>query len=286
MTSTPSGRTLMVLVHGAWHSSVHWSATQRTLAHHGVASVAVDLPGHGVDAPVPSGYLAAGQPGLETEKSALADVTMQDAADAVIGHLAAVRSRFDRVVVVAHSAGGGPVSLAAEQFPELIDRIIYLSAFVPAGRPRFTDYINADENASAAQLPMLGEPRVLGAHRINPLSADPTVVESVRSAFLNDLPDHAPEGWRHLLHPDEPFSSLTAPVEITALRWGRIPRSYIRLTEDRALPPVTQDLMIAESDVVTPDLPLDVRDLPGGHSPFVTRPGELASLLVELSVTA
>lgn len=284
MTSTESGRTLMALVHGAWHSSVHWAATQRILAHHGMASIAVDLPGHGVDAPVPSGYLAAGQPGLETEKSALAEVTMQDAADAVTTHLAAVRSRFDHLVVVAHSAGGGPVSLAAEQNPQLIDRIIYLSAFVPAGRPRFTDYINADENASAAKLPMVGEPAVLGAHRINPLSADPTIVESVRSAFLNDLPDCAPDGWRHLLHPDEPYSSLTAPVEITARRWGRIPRSYIRLTDDLALPPVTQDLMIAESDVLTPDSPLDVRNLSGGHSPFVTRPDELASLLVELAV--
>ncbi|MDT0461107.1 helix-turn-helix domain-containing protein, partial [Streptomyces sp. DSM 41527] len=31
-----------------------------------------------------------------------------------------------------HSAGGGPASLAAERAPELVDRIVYLSAFVPA----------------------------------------------------------------------------------------------------------------------------------------------------------
>jgi hypothetical protein len=35
---------------------------------------------------------------------------------------------------------------------------------------------------------------------------------------------------------------------------GRVPRTYIRLTDDLALPVVTQDLMVAEADLVTPDL--------------------------------
>jgi pimeloyl-ACP methyl ester carboxylesterase len=270
---------LAVLVHGAWHSSVHWAATQRALAHHGVAGIAVDLPGHGVNAPVPSGYLCAGQPGLATEKSALTDITMQDLADTVLEVLAGVRPRFARVVLVAHSAGGGPSSLAAEQAPELVDHLVYLSAFVPAGRPRFTDYINAPENAAAIKLPMVGEPDELGAHRINPLSPNTEDVETIRRAFLNDLPLDAPEGWRHLLHPDEPYANLTAPVSVSRERWGRIPRTYIRLIDDLALPLVTQDLMITEADRFTPDTPFAIRSLPGGHSPMAVRPAELAETL-------
>ncbi|MEU0468111.1 alpha/beta fold hydrolase [Amycolatopsis sp. NPDC006131] len=270
--------TTCVFVHGAWHSSLHWAATQRALAASGVPSVAVDLPGHGITAPTPSGYLQPGQPGLTSEPSALTGLTTGVLVDALVADLAEVRRRFARVVLVAHSAGGGPASAAIERHPELADHVVYLSAFVPAGRPRFLDYVAAPENAEAVQVPRAGDPEVIGAFRINPLSPDPSEVEVIRRAFLNDWPADRP-GWRLTLHPDEPLVSLAGEFPVTAARWGRVPRSYIRLTGDLALPPVTQDLMIAEADRVTPDNPFTVHSLPGGHSPFLTRPGELAELL-------
>ena len=277
--------TLVVLVHGAWHSSLHWSLTQRSLAQRGVASLAIDLPGHGLDAPVPSGYLLPGQPGLATERSALAGLTMDDLADALVTRLAEVRPRFRRVVLVGHSAGGGPASAAAERAPELVDHLVYLSAFVPAGRPRFIDYVDAPENAGAVHVPRVGDPEAIGAIRINPLSPDPAEVDAIHRSFLADWPADR-SSWRLLLHPDEPTASLTAPVRVTAARWGRVPRTYIRLTDDLALPVVTQDLMIAEADRVAPDTKTEVHSLPGAHSPFLTRPGELAALLAPLAVRA
>lgn len=285
MNRPTAAETVLVLVHGAWHSALHWTSTQRALARHGLASTAVDLPGSGLDAPVPSGYFQPGQPGLATEKSALADVTMQHAADAVLDALVSARTRYRNVVLVAHSAGGSAVSAAAEQAPDLVDRIVYVSAFVPAGRPRFADYIQAKENADAVQVPPLGDPAELGAIRINPLSADPAHADVIRRAFLNDLSPASPDTWRQLLHPDHPFSSFTTPVPVSVDRWGRLPRSYVRLTDDLALPPVTQDLMIAEADRAVPDNPFQVHSLPGGHSPFVTRPAELAALLTTIALT-
>ncbi|WP_116110611.1 alpha/beta hydrolase [Amycolatopsis ruanii] len=276
--------TVVLLVHGAWHSALHWAPAQRALAGHGLASVAVDLPGAGLGAPVPPGYFLPGQPGLATEKSALHEITMQHATDVVLEAMVSARTRYRNVVLVAHSAGGSPVSAAAEPAPELVDRLVYLSAFVPAGRPRFADYIGAEENAGAVQVPPVADPAELGAFRINPLSPDPAVTEVIRRAFLNDLPADQPDTWRHFLHPDHPYRSFTTPVEVTPGRWGRLPRSYVRLTGDLALPPVTQDLMIAEADRVTPDNPFHVRSLPGGHSPFVTRPAELAALLATIAL--
>ena len=284
MNRPAAADTVVLLVHGAWHSALHWTTTQRALARHGLASTAIDLPGSGLDAPVPSGYFRPGQPGLATEASALADVTMRHATDVVLDALVAARTRFRNVVLVAHSAGGSPVSAAAEQTPDLVDRLVYLSAFVPAGRPRFADYIGAAENAEAVQVPTVGDPTELGAFRINPLSTDPDVTDVIRRAFLDDLPAAASDSWRQFLHPDHPFSSFTTPVPVTAGRWGRLPRTYIRLTEDLALPPVTQDLMIAEADRVVPDEPFRVHSLPGGHSPFVTRPAELAALLTTIAL--
>ncbi len=190
-----------------------------------------------------------------------------------------VRTRYRNVVLVAHSAGGGPATAAAEQAPELVDRVVYLSAFVPAGRPRFQDYIEAPENSSAAKLPMLGDPAALGAFRINPLSPDETEVDLIRQAFLNDLPATASDSWRQFLTPDHPFASFTTPVPVTPDNWRRVARTFVRLTEDRALPIAVQDLMVAEADRFAPDTPVQVRSLPGGHSPFATRPAELATLL-------
>lgn len=186
--TTAPADTVFVLVHGAWHSSGQWAATQRALAGLGAASIAVDLPGHGFDAPLPSGYLQPGQPGLLTERSALATVTMDDSAAAVLDTLRQAR-RHRRVVLVAHSAGGGPASLAAERAPELVDEIVYLSAFVPAGRPRFSDYLDSPENATARGRSLnLGDPGEVGAVRINPLSQDPAYVEELRQTHYHDTP--------------------------------------------------------------------------------------------------
>ncbi|MEU9192571.1 alpha/beta fold hydrolase [Streptomyces hundungensis] len=279
MKNVPLTDTVFVLVHGAWHSSGQWAATQRALAGLGVASVAVDLPGHGFDAPLPSGYLLPGQPGLLTEKSRLASLTMDDCAEAVLGVLRRVRHRRT-VVLVSHSAGGGPASLAAERAPELVDRIVYLSAFVPGGRPRFRDYLDSPENATAlGQNLNLGDPEALGAIRINPLSPDPAYLHELRETHYHDTPQDRFDRWRSALSPDLPLAIPTAPVALTPARWGRIPRTFLRCAEDRALTPAAQDLMITEADRAFPGSPFTVRTLPGSHSPFAARPDELAAAL-------
>ncbi|MEG8180036.1 alpha/beta hydrolase [Nocardia terpenica] len=284
MNRSTSSETVVLLVHGAWHCAVHWTSTQRALARHGLASIAIDLPGSGLGAPIPSGYLRPGQPGLASERSALSDITMRHTTDAVLEALAGVRTRYRNVVLLAHSAGGSAASAAAEQAPELLDHLVYLSAFVPAGRPRFADYIGAEGNSGAVQIPPVGDPAELGAIRINPLSPDPAVTDVIRRAFLNDLPATAPDTWRQFLHPDHPLSNFITPVPVSAERWGRLPRSYIRLTEDLALPPATQDLMISEANQLVPDNPIRVHSMPGGHSPFVTRPTELATMLTTIAL--
>ncbi|MEU1296598.1 alpha/beta fold hydrolase [Streptomyces sp. NPDC005840] len=280
MTNVSLTDTVLVLVHGAWHSSGQWAATQRALAGAGAASVAVDLPGHGFDAPLPTGYLLPGQPGLLTERSRLAGLTMDDCAEAVLCVLRRVRHRR-RVVLVAHSAGGGPASLAVERAPELVDRIVYLSAFVPGGRPRFSDYLGSSENATALGRNLhLGDARTLGAVRINPLAPDPAYLDELRRTHYHDTPADRFDRRRSALSPDLPLAIPTAPVILTAARWGSVPRTFLRCAEDRALAPAAQDLMIAEADRAFPGNPFTVRTLPGSHSPFAARPDELAAALV------
>lgn len=279
MNATTSD-SLFVFVHGAWHSSWHWVLTQRELARRGAASVAVDLPGHGFAAPMPSGYLSTPQSSLTTEKSPLASLTMDECAGAVLDTLRTVRGRARTVVLVAHSAGGGPASLAAERAPELVDRIVYLSAFVPAARPRFFDYLLSEQNAAAlGQGLPLADPDELGAVRINPLSPDPAYVEELRQTHYPDTPADRFDRWRLTLSPDLPLAIPDSPVPLTRDRWGQIPRTFLRCADDGALPVAVQDLMIAEAEETAPDNPFAVATLAGGHSPFAARPGELAAVL-------
>ncbi|MFC5823743.1 alpha/beta fold hydrolase [Nonomuraea insulae] len=280
MTDSSLTSTVFVFVHGAWHSSAQWAETQRVLAGLGAAGVAVDLPGHGFDAPLPTGYLLPGQPGLLTEKSQLAAVTMDDCAETIVDTLRRVR-RYRTVVLVAHSAGGGPASLAAERAPELVDRIVYVSAFVPGGRPRFFDYLGSPENAAAlGQGLNLGDAEALGVVRINPLSTDPDYVEELRQAHYHDTPLDRFDRWRSLLSPDLPLAIPATPVTLTAAKWGRIPRTFLRCAHDQGLPPAVQDLMIAEADEAFDGNPFTVRTLPASHSPFAAHPRELAAALV------
>ncbi|MCK2244184.1 MULTISPECIES: alpha/beta fold hydrolase [unclassified Crossiella] len=275
--------TIFLLVHGAWHSSWQWSATQRELAARGATSLALDLPGHGFAAPHPTGYLTPGQPGLPTEKSALATLTMRDNADAIVQALQGLR-QYHQVVLVSHSAGGGPAALAAELAPHLIDRQVYLSAFVPAARPTFHDYLSTPEQASNLGGNLsIGDPAELGAFRINPLSPDPDYVERLRFAYYQDVPAESFDRWRLALSPDLPLSVATEPITLSRNAWGRIPRHFIRLNEDQALTPALQDLMITEADQAMPANPFTVHTLPGSHSPFAARPAELAQTLIATS---
>ncbi|WP_075743930.1 MULTISPECIES: alpha/beta fold hydrolase [Actinoalloteichus] len=282
MTVSPID-TMFVLVHGAWHSSRQWVSTQRALAGRGVASIAVDLPGHGFDAPLPTGYLTGDQNTMSTEKSELAGLTMDDCADAVLAALRAVRGHARAVVLVAHSAGGGPASLAAERAPELVDRIVYLSSFVPAGRPRFLDYASAPENTVDRGAGLtIGDPAAIGAIRINPISTEQRYVDELHRTYYGDVPADRLDRWRSALTPDLPLSIPSSPVALTPQRWGSIPRTFLRCAEDQAFLPAAQDLMIAEADEAMPGEPFTVHTLPGDHSPFASRPDELAAVLASL----
>lgn len=151
----------------------------------------------------------------------------------------------------------------------------------PCGRPRFFDYLSAPENATArGQSLNLGDPGALGAVRINPLSPDPAYVEELRQTHYHDTPVDRFDRWRSALSPDLPLAIPTTPVTLTAGRWGRIPRTFLRCAQDRALAPAAQDLMIAEADRAMPGEPFTVHTLPSSHSPFAARPRELAEALV------
>ena len=274
-----------VFVHGSNSSSFGWAPLQRELALLGHRTLAVDLPGHGFGATFPASYQAPQNSGaLATEPSALADVTFAE----TVEHVADVVRRAAEhgpVTLVGHSRGGLVLTGVGNAIPDLLHRIVYISAWccvdlTPA------EYSVEPENATSAlgeaAAVVVGDPAALGAIRMNWRTADPDHLAALKTAMLADGTDEEFRAFLNTLEPDEILDAGGSASQAQADTWGRIPRSYIRLTGDRSIPLALQDRFIREADALTPENPFDVHSLDSGHVRFLIHPAEAARLLSAL----
>ncbi|RKH31830.1 alpha/beta fold hydrolase [Corallococcus sicarius] len=273
----PKARTFL-LVHGAWHNALHWTRVSQALSARGHQVVAIDLPGHGLNARFPAAYLTGNTARLTEERSPQADVTLEDCATAVVSALEKLKDG-PKPVLVGHSAGGTVITRTGELAPHLIGRLVYLSAYCPLRLQSASGYGALPEARTGyGQSLFLGDPAKLGAVRINP-RGDAAYLEALRLAFYQDVETAGFLPFALTLTPDLPQSLWTARVGATKERWGRLPRSYLRCAQDRALAPALQDLMIREADAFTPGNAFTVDTLESSHSPFASQPEKLAALL-------
>ncbi|WP_371619934.1 alpha/beta fold hydrolase [Streptomyces sp. NBC_00454] len=165
-----------VLVHGAFANSFSFAPLQAELGLLGHRSVAVDLPGHGFQATFTHAYQAPQDPeGLATAPGSIKGVTLADN----VAHLIGVLERAKRngpVILVAHSRGGITVTAAANARPDLIDRLVYVSAWCPVHLD-VSDYYAEPEMATvdpaAFASALAGNPADLGLLRVNFRTANP-----------------------------------------------------------------------------------------------------------------
>ena len=275
-----------VFVHGAWHGAWCWAEIVHRLSKLGYPAVALDLPGHGTLARFPVAYHSTppSPAALATERSPLASITLNDfrttVADAINGLVA---NGSGRVILVGHSAGGIVLNAIGEAMPDAIRRMIYLTAFVPVRHSNLTDYIGEPAlSTSLTSTLFAADPMAVGALRINFNSTDPAYIARVRAAFYGDADDGTFAAVGNLCTPDEPLQPSATSAAVTAARWGRVSRAYIRCTNDRSLTIAMADQMIADADALTPQNPFIQRTLVSDHSPFVTQPQALVDALVSL----
>jgi pimeloyl-ACP methyl ester carboxylesterase len=270
---------MFLFVHGAWHSAAHWNKVAEELTELGHRVHAMDLPGSGLDARYPKSYLDGDFGTFASEASPVGDVHLADYRDAIVAQV----RELGPVTLVGHSFGGLAITQAAEVVPELIDRLVYLTAYVPAAQATGATLAALPEGASSLSGAILvGDPTVTGAMRINPRDADPDYVEKGRIALYGDVPTEQYIRYASYLNPDLPLPVAFDDARGTTERWGRVPRTFVRTTEDRTVPLALQDRMIAEADALTPDNRFDVRSLPSSHSPFASMPDRLAATLAAL----
>jgi len=236
---------MIVLVHGAWHGSWCWEPVQRRLADAGVDSLAVDLPGRAGD------------------ETPLGDLGIDDFAAAL---LAATAHLDEPLVLVGHSQGGLTISRAAELAPERCASLVYVAALLVAEGETGADTFAADTDGELVA-------NVGVSDDFTSTSIDPAAAPAL---FYADCDPTDVERSLARLVP-EPIGIATAPLEVTAERWGSVPRTYVVCTEDRAVSPALQRRMAERVGVDR------VIELDASHSPMLSMPDELAAVLADLA---
>jgi pimeloyl-ACP methyl ester carboxylesterase len=195
-------------------------------------------------------------------------------------------SRNGPVILVGHSQGGVTVSRVGDAIPHLIDQIVYIAAMCCVDLPSVDDYMATPEGSESLSVEIfrhgaVGDAEALGVLRINWRSADPRFLAAVKTAIAADYSDSEIRTLLNTQEPDETLSNFAADARGHADRWGRIPRTYVRFTQDLDLPLALQDRMIAEADRLTPGNRFDVRSVDAPHAGPMHRP-EVVAILDEL----
>jgi pimeloyl-ACP methyl ester carboxylesterase len=230
-----------VLIPGAWHGAWCWERVMTQLVARGHAVRTPELPATGADTSDPRQVTLAGW------ASFVADI---------------VEREREPVVLVGHSRGGIVISQAAELVPECVRRLVYVAAYLLPDGATLAAQARADAGS-------------LIAPNMVPAAAGVTCTlraDIVRDALYGRC-SLADADWATARLSPEPLKPLVTPLRLSDGRFGRLPRHYIECSADRAVTPAAQRAMQAV-------LPCEsVGTLEADHSPFLSRPAELADLL-------
>lgn len=273
-----------VIVHGANGNGASYAPLVSALAQKGNRALAVDLPGHGPGAHFPMSYQAPQDvEALVAEPSPLAQVRLEDNVAHVVNIVRSVAA-YGPVILLGHSMGGATITRVGNEIPDHISRLVYLTAFCCVQLRSVLDCFTVPEAAStlATTIPSLGDPERTGVTRTNWRSAEPAFVAAAKAALADDYDDDSFRVALNGMEPDESWQVAVTDARGAPATWGRIPRSYIRCSLDRMLPPALQDRMIAEADAATPGNAFDVHTLAATHL-GPQDPGPLVDILISLA---
>ncbi|WP_413757238.1 alpha/beta fold hydrolase [Streptomyces sp. MMBL 11-3] len=234
-----------VLVHGAWHDGRVWSRVAALLTAAGHRVLAPSLSGHGDKA-----HLLGPRIGLTTHIDDVVDLVLdQD---------------LDDVVLVGHSYAGMVVSGVANRIPKRVARLVYVDAMVPV------------HGESAVDVMPLTQALIDGAAATAEPWRIPPLPELPAPYGLFGVTDPDDVAWLRTMLTDESVLCFQQPVQLDDPAQALIPRTHVLCVGDeppgvtrRPVPPTQPN-----------GEPSRVHELRSGHDCMITRPGELADLLL------
>jgi pimeloyl-ACP methyl ester carboxylesterase len=270
--STGRRRPPLVFVHGSHGSAGYLMPLAGELIQRGRVAMAVDLPGHGAEGFFPVWYQAPQDlHAMTTEVSPIAGISVQDNVNRVVS----VLKRLGPSILVGHSLGGATVSAVCNAAPHLVQRAVYMSGYCCSNGQTVADLFLSKENADSLmhELPPAADGAVVLANRFNWRTNDSNTLALLRETYIADGADSQLRASIGGLQPDEPYGVSLSDCSLQPATGGRVPRTYIRFTQDRAVPLVLQDKMISDAGR------FEVCDLVSSHFGVVTKTVELAGIL-------
>lgn len=241
-----------VLVHGGFHGAWCWDRVVDALGGLGHEAIAVDLPGHGErrDESEPTTF--------NGRTTAITDVL--EAGDVLVGH----------------SGGGFDITHAANAAPERVAHLCYLAAGLPREGRTWPEAMAMRADGT------IGDFDAAGLLDYLAFDADGSVsvidADAARAKFFHDCDDATVRWAFERLCPERAGETSVEPVSLPAFWAADRPRSFIRCLQDRAQEPWSAELVAAR-------LGVEPLAIDASHSPFLSRPEELAELIVHATTT-
>lgn len=233
-----------VLVHGAWSDESAWGFVRNPLAVNANV-VVVNLPAHGIDL-------------TDGKNTGLAEYvkTVTDAVNAQPG----------KVILVGHSMAGMIISQVAENIPAKIEKLVYVSAFLPKNGQSINSIVGKFTNNKTPDFFQFNSDYTLVS--INK--------ESLPNVVCADCPDYMKEVLVKY-HKAEPVKGFNDVVKLDA-KFTAVPKYYISTTQDNAVPYALQQQMIKDNGTIK-----KVYEMNTSHLPFVVQPDQFIKILTGIN---
>lgn len=241
-------RSPVVLVHGAWQASFAWEQIKNNLVADGYDVTVINLEGHGEDDTPVSGLSFTGYANQVKE---------------------AITSFDKPVILVGHSLGGAIITQVASEMPAKINKLVYVAGFIPQNGKSVLDYAGMDSGS------LLGPVLEFNQDHTSAGLVDPEL--NFPEVFIQDGTE-AQKQFVLSHYKAEPVAPLATPLKYTLENYNSAGRKYyVFTTMDNAISYPFQQQMATEAGI-TKNFTIQT-----GHSPFISKPNELTSILQDIA---
>jgi hypothetical protein len=155
------------------------------------------------------------------------------------------------------------ISQVAENMPGRIKKLVYLAAYLPQNGQSLLDIAKADAGSHVGKYLKIDEQNAAVA----------IDKEGAVDIFVADAPESVQAKFALGVQPD-PFVPFITPVKLSAEHFGATEKVYIYTTNDHAVSYPAQQVMATSVQVKTKYI------LESSHTPFISMPDQLASILI------
>jgi len=232
-----------LFIHGALRGAWLWDRVIPLIQKKGGSNIiALDLPGHGKRAAERAG------------------VNMNAYIDDVISCIK--QKNLSDIILVGHSMSGIIISKVAEEMPERVRHLVYLSAVVPRDGDALIDLLTKERQETLRKLESKASD-IYGP------------IEGLRPLYFTDLPDgEEKDSFLRQLTP-QPLAAFFEKIPLKRFYSLNIPRTYVLGLKDKSLPP---ELTRGFAD----RLGVEPVEIDAGHDMMISRPEEVAKVLLNI----